>query len=807
MLKNYLKITFRSLLKNKGYTSINVLGLTLGIASALIITLIIRYELGFDQHHRNKDSIYRVVRHSTNASGLSTKPNVTYPLAQALRDQLPNLEEHIALIHHHGEDQLVVGDQKGFEENIIFADPQLFSIFDIPVLSGNPIEDLKDPGKVFITPNVAQKFFGTDSPIGKRIKLGGELDLEIVGLLSDKPENSHLKMHVVVSYASFNKSFTGGFDIDEWGVSMSGFAYLNLPNKDDVVAVQKTLESLAIAHYADESAAGEKTEFLLQALDDIHFNQKYSNGTFESVDEDFIFILSCIGVFILIIACVNFVNMSTALATKRAKEVGMRRTLGAGKSELIAQFMGETFIITLFALTLALATVERLLPYISDFLQKTLQLDLFTDSTMMFSILTLLAFVTVAAGLYPAIVLASYQPVHALKVKLTHSQKNGFSLRIGLVAFQFVISQILIISTIIIAAQTDYFLNKPLGFDKDMIISIPLAERDSLKNHTLKQRLLQNTAIKNFSFAVGAPTSDNNIGSSFTVDEYTDDQQYDISLKIADENYMSTYGIELVNGRWFNDTDPMGDAQGLQVKKGFVVNETAVRQMGYSIDEVIGKTITIGINSISAPVIGVVQDFHMRSFHEEIVPMVILDIPNFYYQAGIKVSREHLDETIGFLKSTWEEAYPEHIFEYDFLDEKIATNYEAEQRTFTLFKIFAGISIFICCIGLFGLVSFIVTSKTKEVGVRKVLGASVSSILLLFSTDFLKIMGIAFVIAAPIVWYALQNWLNNFAYHIDLQVGHFLFGLLGTVLITILSISIQSVKAATANPVDALIDE
>jgi ABC-type antimicrobial peptide transport system permease subunit len=806
MLKNYLKITFRNLLKNKGYTSINILGLTLGIASALIITLIIRYELGFDQHHNNKDNIYRVVRHSTNASGLSTQPNVTYPLAEALRTQLPNLEQNIALIDYHGDNQLVAGEKKGSEEHIVFADPQLFNIFNFPVISGNPIEDLKDPGKVFITPTIAKKYFGESSPIGKTIELGGILDLEVVGLLSESNDNSHLKMNIVVSYASFNKSFTGGFDIDQWGVNMSGYTYLHLPNNNDVEAIEKALESLVLAHYAENGDGSETIEFHLQRLDDIHFDNKYANGTFESVDENFIFILTCIGIFILIIACVNFVNMSTALATKRAKEVGMRRTLGAGKSELIAQFMGETFIITLFALTLALAAVERLLPYISNFLQKTLSLSIFSDTAMLLSIVTLLIFVTVAAGLYPAIVLASYQPVHALKVKLNNSKK-GFSLRIGLVAFQFVISQILIISTIIIAAQTDYFLNKPLGFDKDMIISIPLAERDSLKNQTLKQRVLQNTAIKNFSFAVGAPTSENNIGTSFTVDEYADGQQYDISLKTADEDYMSTYGIELIEGRWFNDTDPMSEARGLQIKKGFVVNETAVRVMGYAMEEVIGKNITIGINDISAPVVGVVKDFHMRSFHEKIEPMVILDVPKLYYQAGIKVSREHLDETIEFLKSTWEETYPEYIFEYSFLDQEIANNYEAEQRTFTLFKVFAGISIFICCIGLFGLVSFLVTSKTKEVGVRKVLGASVSSILLLFSSDFLKIMAIAFVIAAPIVWYALQNWLNNFAYHIDLQLGHFIIGLLGTVLITILSISIQSVKAATANPVDALIDE
>ena len=806
MLKNYLKITFRNLLKNKGYTSINILGLTLGIASALIITMTINYELGFDQFHTNKDNIYRVVRHSNNASGTSTQPNVTYPLAGALRVQLQHLKDNISGIHYHGEDQIEVGDKKGFEDHIVFADPQFFQIFDFPVLSGNPVKDLKDSGKAFITPGIAKKYFGEDSPIGKQIKLAGEIELEIVGLLNESYENSHLKMNIAVSYSSFNKSFIGGFSIDEWGINMSGYAYLNLPNSNDVEVVQRSLELLAKEKYNIEDGE-EATSFRLQALEDIHFNKDYANSTFEAIDESYIFILSCIGVFILIIACVNFVNMSTALATKRAKEVGMRRTLGAGKLELIAQFMGETFIITLLALALALAVVERLLPHINTFLQKTLSLNLFSDAIMLTSVLLLLVFVTIAAGLYPSIVLANYQPVYALKIKLNSPQKKGFSLRTSLVAFQFAISQILIIATIIIAAQTDYFLNKPLGFDKDMILSIPLPERDSLKNQTFKHRVLQNSNIKSFSYAVGAPTSDNNLNSSFTIDEYADGQQYDISLKTTDEDYMKTYGIDLIKGRWFNDTDVFGQERGLKVKKAFVINETAVREMGYDIEEVVGKYITIGINDISAPIVGVVKDFHIRSFHEKIAPVVILDIPQLYYQAGVKVSKGHLTEIINFIKSIWKETYPAYIFQYDFLDEKIAGNYEAEQRTFTFFKIFAGISIFICSIGLFGLVSFIVNSKTKEVGIRKVLGASISSILLLFSNDFLKIMLVAFFVAAPIVWFALQNWLNNFAYQIDLQISYFIIGLLCTVLITVLSIGFQSIKAATANPVNALIDE
>lgn len=806
MLKNYFKITFRSLLKNKGYTSINILGLTLGIASVLIITLIIKHELGFDQFHTNKDHIYRVVRHDTNASGLSTEPNVTYPLAGALRTQLENLKNNISLISYLEEDQVEAGQKKGVEEHIIFADPQFFQIFDFQVLSGNPSIDLKDPGKVFITQKIAEKYFGDTSPIGKRMKLAGELDLEIVGLLSENKESSHLKMNIIVSYASFSRSFTGGFSIEEWGVNMSGYTYLHLPNSNDVEAVQKTLIKLANDHYNAEDD-GESTSFQLQSLNDIHFNKEYANGTFEAIDDSYIFILSCIGIFILIIACVNFVNMSTALATKRAKEVGMRRTLGASKSSLIIQFMGETFIVTLFAFILAFAFIERLIPILNSFLEKTLSLNMFSDVMTLASIGLLIVFVTIAAGLYPSIILANYQPIHALKAKLNTSHKNKFSLRTSLVAFQFVISQVLIISTIIIAAQTDYFLNKPLGFDKEMIINVSLPERDSLKNQTLKQRILENTAIQNFSYAVGAPTSGNSIGTDFTVDEYADGQEYDITLKTADEHYMSTYDLKLVRGRWFNEKDVMSEQKGLLVKKGFVVNETAVHKMGYSLDEVVGKYITIGINAISAPIVGVVKDFHMSSFHEAIEPMVILDIPQLYYEAGIKISGTHISETLDFIKTNWEQTYPEYIFQYDFLDQEIANNYEAEQRTFALFKIFAGISIFICCIGLFGLVSFMVTSKTKEVGVRKVLGASVSSILLLFSSDFLKIIVVAFILAAPIVWYALQNWLNNFAYHIDLQISYFMIGFLCTVLITVLSIGFQSFKAATANPVDALIDE
>ena len=805
MLQNYLKITFRNLLKNKGYTSINILGLTLGIASALIITMVIKYELNFDKFHSNQDSLYRIVRHTSNASGESTKPNTTYPLAQALRTQFPNLEDNIAQIHSHEEDQVNVGEKRGFEKDIIFADPQFFRIFDFEVISGNPLEDLKDAGKVFITPTIARKYFGETSPIGQSLTLAGELELEVVGLLSENVANSHVKMNMVVSYASFNSSFTGGFPIDEWGVSMSGYSYVNLPNIEGKKPLQDALIALADAHINTDD--GESTTFHLQPLDEIHFDKKYANSNFPAIDENYIFIMLCIGVFILVIACVNFINMSTALATKRAKEVGMRRTLGARKHELIAQFMGETFVIVLLALSLALALVERLLPYISTFLDKGLSLHLFTDWTILASILILLLVVTLAAGLYPSLVLANYQPIHALKMKLNNSKQKGSSLRVGLVTFQFVISQILIIATIIIAAQTDYFLNKPLGFNKDFIISIPLSERDSLKNQFLKQQVLKNSQIKSFSYAVGAPTSENNLSTSFTVDERSAEQSYDITLKTADEDYQKTYDIELLKGRWFGADDAYQNSRGISTKKALIVNETAVKEMGYDLDEAVGKYITIGINNISAPIVGVVKDFHTRSFHEKIESMVIIDMPRLYYQAGIKISSNNVPETLEFLESSWKQTYPEYIFQYDFLDEKIASNYKSEQRTFTMFKIFAGISIFICCIGLLGLVSFMVTSRTKEVGVRKVLGASVSSVLLLFSKDFITVIAIAFIIASPIVWYTLQNWLNNFAYHIDMQLSYYLIGFICTVVITILSIGIQSYKAAIANPVDALQDE
>lgn len=798
MFQNYLKLTFRNLLKEKVYTSINLLGLTLGIASFIVIFLIIRYDLNYDGFHSKSDQIFRVVRHSTNSSGVGTEPNVPYPFAKALREEMPELASGITLFDFHQEDQIEYNDVKGFEEKIIFAEPQFFKMFDFIVISGNPEKDMAEIGKVFLTERVALKYFGNADPIGKTIRLGGSTDLEVVGILGEAPGNSHIQFSMVVSYPTFSSEFTGGFDIENWGANMSGYSYMLLPDHLNKENVERQINEVTSKFYPEDYA--EQTEYFLQPMNDVHFNEQYSNGTFAAVDRGFIMILSGIGFFILLIACINFINMSTALASKRSKEVGVRKTLGASSSELVRKFLGETFMISLFSMLLAIGLVERMMPSINVFLNKRINFYLLTDHSLLMTLVGLLIFVTLASGLYPSVVMSRFQPILALKSGTESVKGSSYSLRMMLVIFQFIISQVLIISTIIISSQMDYFMNKPLGFDSEAIVTIQLVERDSAKLQTLKQQLLLNSNIKNISYAVGVPTSDNSIGTGFTINERGDDERHNIRLKVADEDYMETFGLEMIAGRWIDQRDNTGN-------KGLVINEAAQKEMGFSLDEVIGKHITLGINQIDAPIIGVVKDFHMKSLHQPIAPMVILDMPVLYYEAGVKIGTANIPETIQLLKENWERTFPEHVFQYSFLDDNLQDLYQSEQRTFMLFNIFSGISILIACIGLFGLISFVISQKTKEIGIRKVLGASVSSLLILITSNFLKLMIIGFILATVAVWYGIDVWLSNFAYRIDIHLGYFIVGLVITFIITMLTIGFQSYRAAMSNPVDALKDE
>lgn len=794
MIKNYLKITFRNLYRNKVSTIINLLGLSLGITVCLLIFLLIDYELNFDNFHSKKDRIYRVVREESNASTVKNSPSTPFPMHAALAIEFPEMV--IAQIFEPSTYQLKVDDHVWVEDNVLFADSDFFKVFDYPAIAGNPVASFKNPNVAVITESMAKSRFGDQSPIGKTVNISKAVDVEIVGILKDPPKNSHLPFSMVVMIDSFSKDLVGGFDYESWNVTLGFTNYVILPEETSELTFQKGLDFLSKKYLSEESA--NHTAFSIQPLREIHFNKLYAQSNVSyTMDITYLMVLGVIGIFILLLACINFINLSTAVAIRKSKEVGVRKVMGASRPQLIYQYMSEAFILTIFSSLIALGVAERVLPLLNGFLDTGLTLSTLGNPTVIWIFLGGIVMVSILSGLYPAWVLSGYKPVTALKARIGSQGSSSLFLRRGLVVFQFVISQVLIIGTLVVASQMNYFRNKPLGFDTEYIVTFGLNDNDTGKLETMKNRLLENPNVQQVSFAVGTPTSSNDMNSEVMVEGIIDD--FEVGIKAVDYDYQATFDLQLAAGRWF--LNKAQDAKGVE----FLLNETAVRQLGFSSpDDVLGKIISFGLDDQKAPVVGVVKDFHVSSLREAIKPIVLLQHPGLYFEGGIKISGQNVPETIAHIKSVWDGIFPGFLFDYKFLDESLAENYSREEQLYTVFKVFSTISIGIGCLGLFGLISFLVVQKTKEVGVRKVLGASVSSVVILFSKDFMKLLLIAFFIAAPICWYVMGKWLGEFAYRIELEPYYFVIGGLLNVLVAFVTISYQSIKAARSNPVESL---
>lgn len=797
MLKNYFRITLRNLIKNKVSTFINLLGLSLGLSACILVFLVVNYELNYDNYHSKKDRIFRVVRNESTSSGLKHAASTPFPMRAALINDYPQLTA-VTQVFYPQNYQLQWGEEKWMEDNVIFADSSFFKVFDVEVIDGNPVASFKKPNTAFITESMAKARFGTISPIGQIVRFSEFIEVEIAGILKDSPRNSHLPFSMVITLDSFSKEIVGGFGFDSWGVNIGFASYVVLPENVTKDSFESLLSDLPGKYLTGESAT--KTNYVLQPLSEIHFNKDYAEfNPGYTIDVSYLFVLGFIGIFILVLACINFVNLSTAVAMKKSREVGVRKVLGASRSQLVYQYLGEAFLLTLLSIIIALGVAERVMPLLNHFLETGLSFEALRSPVALSFLGSIVLVVSLLSGLYPAVMLSGYKPVDALKSKSKIGSSSVF-LRQGLVTFQFVISQALIIGTIVVAQQMKYFRNKPLGFDKDYIVTAVLNDQDPVKLQTLKNKLLANSNIQHVSFGIGVPTSDNDVNSELSVEGI--EEEFEVGIKAVDYDYKETFNLELVTGRWFSNKDQ--ETEGLE----FLVNETAVKEMGFATpEEILGKNLEFGLNKKKGPVIGVVKDFHTKSLHEAIKPQVLFQFPKFYFEAGIKISNTHIPETIAHIKAAWDETFPGRIFEYIFMDDYLRKNYSRENQLFTIFKIFSGISVGIACLGLFGLISFMVVQKTKEVGVRKVLGASVSNIVMLFSKDFMKLIIIAFVIAAPLIGYGMTQWLNGFAYKIDISPIYFVFGGILNLIIAFSTIGYQALRAAIANPVDSLRDE
>jgi ABC-type antimicrobial peptide transport system permease subunit len=585
-----------------------------------------------------------------------------------------------------------------------------------------------------------------------------------------------------------------------------------LPDNLTPASIESRFKSFVTKYFNEED--GKHVELKLQPLHSVRFEERYHTDMGAGVNADYadLSVMAVLGVFILCIACINFINLATASAEKKSREIGIRKTLGAQRSQLAAYFLSETFLLTLISVGISLCATEWLLPHLNNLLEKRISLALFSNSTLILYLGALIIVTTFLAGYYPAVVLSKFNPTSILKNRFLIRKGSDTSVRRVLVVFQFLIAQVLLIGTLIIADQMNYARNKPLGFDKEAIVDVPIPNTKPELQESFRTRLEANPSIASVSFASGAPVSGRDISTDFFLTEATEQAgKFRTGFIPVDKHYLATYDIKLVSGRWFTEADEKLASIKLDEadqKFNYILNEAAVSRLGFQDpQQIIGKFVTTGFGGINAEVIGVVSDFHISSLHEEITPVVFTIVPSLYYGAGIKISSVKLRETMAFIESSWKETYPDDYFEYEFLDEHLASLYKNDEKTFTLFKIFAGVSIFIGCLGLYGLISFVANQKQKEVGIRKVMGASVSSILLLFTKDFVKLIVAAFLVAVPLSWYAMDQWLQGFAYRTEISWSIFAIGFLATVTIVLMTILYRSLRAANMNPAITLRSE
>jgi len=812
MFKNYFKTSFRSLIRNRNYTIINIAGLAFGIAVCMMIFIIIQFQTSFDNFHSKKDRIYRVLTEYHNGDAANTGKDVPIPMPEGLRTTFAQIEQ-VATVWASHNDNLLIPDNNGktiktFKEDkgVFFTGPSFFKMFDYPLIAGS-FESLKDPNNVLLTKEIAEKYFGAwETAMGKTINLkaGGSLFshgtdvLKVSGILATIPANTDFQLKLIVAFGTgITEDMSKNTDWQDRTNSDFGCYVLLLPD----ISVANFNQQLRAWSLKMESPDN-KDSHILQPLSAVHYDTQTGNYSNKTISRQLLNVLWLIAAFILLIACVNFINLSTTQAVNRAKEVSVRKAFGSNKSQLQIQFIIETFLIVISAVILASVITIIALPYINQLLELPLSFNKLNNPAIILFLLTVTIVVTALASFYPSVVLSSFSPVNALKSKLTANTAKGISLRRGLVVFQFIIAQVLIIGTIIIVKQMNYFMDQPLGFDKDAIISV-LFRVDTVffrREEHLRQQLLSVNGVQTVSFSSNTPVEDaDDIWSTFKFDHAVKDADFKAITKFADDKYVPAYKLQLVAGR---NLQPSG------MTREFLVNESFMKSLGIKTpDEILNKEISMWGDRIKCPVVGVLKDFNDRSFRHYPAPLLITTNRTMYSQAAIKLETKNISATLHSVKTIWEQTLPDFVYEYNFLDDKIAGFYKQESQLARLYEVFAAIAIFLSCLGLYGLALFMAVQKTKEVGIRKVLGASAYKIVYLFSKEFIMLIAIAFAIALPISWYFMHNWLQNYAYRIIISWWLFAAGGFAAIVIALTTISFQAMKAASANPVKSLRSE
>jgi len=798
MFKNYLKVALRNLIKQKLYTSITVLGLSIGITCCLLIMLYVKQELSYDKFYPNSDKVYRVVHEEITPQGKSLMAATPTPVGPALKEEYPEVE-HITRVYFDDQVLFEHQDKQIFEDNVIFADPDFFKVFPFQILRGNLSHLLDTPDSMVLTASMAEKYFGDEEAIGKVFRINNQESFRVTGIMEDVPVNSHFHFDAVLSFLSKNEQNFGTW-LNLWTGFTTLYTYAVLPENINVKEFTQRVEDIIISH--TEKRPGITRKILFQPLESIHL---YSHIEDEIEQNNFVsnlIILSTIAFLILIIACINYMNLATSQSEKRAKEVGMRKVLGAERLQLVKQFMGESILLTLFAVLFSLILAEIFLPIFSSLVGKQVKF-IYSENIFFLAVFFFLAVLIGAiSSLYPSLFLSRHQPVKTLKGLKDSPRRSGRQLwfKKALVVIQFVVSILLIICTLVINQQLRYMRNARLGFDKEYTVVIPLLNESARGQYeTLKNELIAYPGVAKATACFRSPIGDNVLITVAFPKGREDGTNFPIYINSVDFDYINNFGLDMAAGRNFSKE------YSTDVKNAFIINEATFRKMGFSSpQEAIGKKLMTGFYGQEGTIIGVVKDHHISSLHEEIEPVVMVHFPEFFYSMAIKINSENVPQTLSSIEKTWNKFIPEFPFTYSFLDEYIDRLYKEEEQTARIVRTFSIIAIFIACLGLFGLAAFAAEQRTKEIGIRKVLGASASNITFFLSTEFTKWVLVANIIAWPIAYYAMNKWLQSFAYRINIGLLSFILAAIISFAIALLTVSYQSLKAAIANPVESL---
>jgi putative ABC transport system permease protein len=788
MLKNLIKIALRNILKDFGYSSLNIIGLTIGITSALFLIIYVTDEVSYDRYHEKADRIYRVSSHIRETDDEFTWIVAQIPFAPKVTEDYPEVQAAVRFINFNRA-PFKYNDKEFYENNFFYADTAAFEVFTYKFLKGDPKSALMEPNTMVLTETVANKYFGDEDPIGKTL-VSGEESYRITAVIEDVPKNSHFRFDALSSRKSLPSDFVGS-----WG-NFGVFTYLLFPKEFDVEAFEVKMQEMYGKYMAEIfERRGISIEYVLEPITKIHLTSTNPGEPEPTGSMTYVYIFSIVAFFLILIAAMNYMNLATARSARRAREVGLRKVVGSNRGSLILQFLSESTTLTIISLILSIILVALLLPQFNLLAGKNFELGIIQSPIIIISAIAVILIVGVIGGSYPAFYLSSFKSTTVLKGEVTKGS-SGNLFRKVLVVIQFLISVSMIICTLVVYKQLDFLKNKDLGYNQENILSIGLTNRNMIRTYPVfKQKLLDNPNIK----SIASTSTPMGVGSGknlLSVESEEGMVERGINLAVVDHDFIETLGIKMVKGRDFQSDIP-GDTL-----NGVIVNETFVKRMNWT--EPLGKRVeTIGSEFLRATVVGVMHDYHQTGMYNEIETLMLLYRP-FNRIVYIKLAGNNRQELIRFIEQAWKEMFPEHPFEYEFLSDTFKNQFEADEKRGFIFTLFTILAIVIACLGLLGLASYTVERRTKEIGIRKVVGANERSIVGLISKEFLILVSISIAVAIPISYYFMSNWLDNYVYRTKLSVSIFIVAATISLLVTFVTISFKAYRAATMNPTESL---